>query len=89
MTAKKTPVPHSDALLHDLRSLIDETRSTVATTVNAALTMLYWRVGKRINEEILQGGRAIYSAEILPTLSAKLVLLYGGGFSGPSVWRWF
>ena len=87
MTAKKIPAQHNDALLHDLRSLIEETRSTVATTVNTALTMLYWRVGKRINEEILKGKRATYGAEILPTLSAKLVPLYGEGFSARNLAR--
>jgi predicted nuclease of restriction endonuclease-like (RecB) superfamily len=87
MIAKKLPIQHNDALLHDLRGLIEETRSTVATTVNAALTMLYWRIGKRINEEILQGERAAYGAEILPTLSAKLVPLYGDGFSARNLTR--
>lgn len=81
MTAKKTPAKHTDVLLHDLRSLIEETRSTVATTVNSALTMLYWRVGKRIQQEILKGERAEYGKEILPTLSAKLISVYGRGWS--------
>jgi len=80
MTAKKlakTPA----SLLHDLRSLIEETRATVATTVNAALTILYWRVGQRIQREILQGERAEYGKEILPTLSAKLTSDFGRGWS--------
>jgi predicted nuclease of restriction endonuclease-like (RecB) superfamily len=81
MTAKKTPAQPADAILHDLRHLIEETRSTVATTVNAALTMLYWRVGRRINGEVFKGERATYGAEILPTLSAKLTREYGSNFS--------
>lgn len=72
MTKKQTPVQLADTLFHELRSLIEETRSSVAVTVNSALTMLYWRVGKRISKELLQGERAAYGAEILPTLSAKL-----------------
>ena len=84
---KKTPTLSDDALLHDLLDLIEETRSNVATTVNAALTMLYWQVGKRINEDILKGKRATYGAEILPTLSAKLVPLYGNGFSARNMAR--
>jgi hypothetical protein len=58
MTLKKTLFQHTDVLLHELQDLIEKTRSSVATTVNVALTMLYWRIGKRINEEILQGERA-------------------------------
>lgn len=81
MTANKIPAQPADAILHDLRHLIEETRSTVATTVNAALTMLYWRLGRRINGEVLMGERATYGAEILPTLSAKLAREYGSNFS--------
>jgi predicted nuclease of restriction endonuclease-like (RecB) superfamily len=55
--------------------------------VNAGLTMLYWRVGKRINDEILKGKRAEYGAEILQTLSAKLVLEYGRGFASRNLFR--
>jgi predicted nuclease of restriction endonuclease-like (RecB) superfamily len=87
MTTKKTPALHTDALLHDLRGLIEETRATVATTVNAALSLLYWQIGKRINAETLHGERATYGAEILPTVSAKLVLLYGVGFNVKNLHR--
>ena len=71
MSAKKTLIRHDETLLCDLRGLIEETRAHVATTVNAALTMLYWRIGQRINEEVLKGERAAYGAEILQTVSAK------------------
>lgn len=82
MSAKKKSLPVGNGqLFEEIRSLIEETRSTVATTVNAALTMLYWRVGKRISEEILQGERAEYGKEILPTLSAKLTKDFGRGWS--------
>lgn len=68
-------------LLGDLRRMIEETRSAVAVTVNAGLTMLYWRVGQRIQQEILGGGRADYGEEILATLSQELTRDYGKGFS--------
>jgi predicted nuclease of restriction endonuclease-like (RecB) superfamily len=80
MTAK-TPAKNTDTLLQDLRSLIEETRSTVATTVNAALTMLYWQIGNRINQEILKGDRAGYGEQIVSTLSRQLVAEYGNGFN--------
>lgn len=86
MTAK-TPAKKANTLLHDLRGLIEETRSTVATTVNAALTMLYWRVGKRINEEILQGERADYGKAIVATVSRQLVEEFGAGFTEKSLRR--
>jgi predicted nuclease of restriction endonuclease-like (RecB) superfamily len=72
-------------LLDDLRRIIEETRQAVATTVNTALTMLYWRIGKRINEEILKGQRAEYGEQIVSTLSGQLGAEYGRGFSEKSI----
>ncbi len=68
-------------LLDDLRQMIEETRQAVATIVNTALTMLYWNVGRRIREDVLQEKRAEYGREILPTLSAKLTIEYGRGWN--------
>lgn len=76
--ARRGPIP---ALLRDVRQLIEQARSSVATAVNAGLTMLYWHVGKRIGEEILRGSRAGYGDEIVSTLSRQLVSEYGAGFS--------
>jgi len=87
MMKKKTPGQPADALLHDLRHLIEDTRSTVATTVNAALTMLYWRVGKRINADILHGERADYGQEIVATLSQQLSQEFGNGFNYSALTR--
>lgn len=80
MTAK-TPTKMDKSLLLDIRRLIEDARSTVAVTVNSALTMLYWQVGKRINEEILKGERGEYGEQIVSTLSRQLTAEYGEGFS--------
>ncbi|MBE3049527.1 hypothetical protein IMZ48_44920, partial [Candidatus Bathyarchaeota archaeon] len=71
---KMEPMPPmaSPPLLEDLRRMIEETRQGVAATVNAAISVLYWNVGRRIREDILQEKRAEYGRQILPTLSAKL-----------------
>ncbi|HOD43202.1 MAG TPA: PDDEXK nuclease domain-containing protein, partial [Candidatus Wallbacteria bacterium] len=67
--------------------LIDEARQSVAITVNAGLTMLYWKIGRRINLEILKGERAEYGAEIVSSLSRQLETEYGRGFSEKSLRR--
>ncbi len=74
-------------LLKDIRLLIEEARAAVATTVNAGLTMLYWRVGKRINEEILKGKRAEYGENIVVLLSRQLAVEYGTGFADKNLRR--
>ena len=82
---ERVPPVAAPLLLEDLRQMIEETRQGVATTVNTALTMLYWRVGKRINEEILKGARAEYGEQIVSTLSRQLEAEYGRGFSEKSL----
>ena len=77
----------SDALFRDLRELIIEARQDVARSVNSALVMLYWRVGKRIRQDILKEKRAEYGEEIVPTLSAQLVAEFGEGFSKRNLFR--
>lgn len=68
-------------LAADVRSMIAQTRDGVALTVNASMTLLYWRIGKRIQLEVLQNERAEYGKEIVSTLSRQLVEEYGNGFS--------
>ena len=74
-------------LFKDVTKLIDDTRKTVAYTVNSALTYMYWRIGKRINEEILQHQRAEYGSQIVATLSQQLQNTYGKGFDKSSLTR--
>lgn len=83
MTAKVAP----NVLVSDIRKMIDETRGAVAVAVNAGLTVLYWRIGKRIKEEVLKSKRAEYGKEIVVTVSRQLVIEYGQGFSVPNLSR--
>lgn len=77
--------PDMQTLFGDIRKLIEETRSSVAAVVNAGLTLLYWQIGSRINNDILQGDRAVYGNEIVSTLSRQLIREYGNGFSAKNI----
>ena len=87
LTRSSNPPLVPKDLLGDIHELIEETRSAVARTVNIGLTMLYWRIGKRINEEILNGERADYGRQTLATLSQELTRDYGRGFNYSSLTR--
>ena len=66
MAEKKEPqMPVVQNLFADISRLITESKASVAQTVNTALTMLYWRIGKRINEEVLQHKRADYGMQVI------------------------
>jgi predicted nuclease of restriction endonuclease-like (RecB) superfamily len=70
-----------DNLFSDIKSLIDSSRSKVASLVNTEMTMLYWQIGKRINADILQHKRADYGKQIIVGLSKYLGKEYGSGWS--------
>ena len=83
---KATPAVRTD-LLGDIRSLIESAREQTARAINSALVGMYWHIGKRIREEVLQNERAEYGREILSTLSKELLEEYGQGFSVPNLSR--
>lgn len=74
-------------LLRDLRGLIEQARGEVARQVNSALVNLYWRVGKRVSQDLLHERRGVYGQEILRTLSLRLTEEYGKGWSLPNIVR--
>ena len=80
------PVP-ARSLLGDLRQLIAAAREQTARAVNSTLVTMYWQIGKRIREDVLQNERAEYGKEILQTLSEKLTEEYGNGFTRSSLSR--
>jgi len=68
-------------LYNEISLLIKLTKQNVATTVNSALSILYWNIGKYIVDEVLKNSRADYGKEILQILSAQLVKEYGKGYT--------
>jgi predicted nuclease of restriction endonuclease-like (RecB) superfamily len=59
-------------LLADIRQMIEQTRQTASQTINSGLTLLFWSIGRRINDEILGNQRAEYGRRIVVTLSRQL-----------------
>jgi len=64
----------------EIKNLIEQSRQLVAVAVNATITGLYWQVGKKICDEILQNTRAEYGRQIVATLSRQLTAEYGRGW---------
>ncbi len=74
-------------LITDITRLIEESKRYVSQNVNATLTMLYWKIGKRTNVEILQNKRAEYGKRIVASLTRQLENEYGKGFSEKNIRR--
>ncbi len=54
----------SSNLFTEIRQLIDSAKVQVASTVNSAMTMMYWHIGDRINRELL-GANVLHTASRL------------------------
>lgn len=75
----------NEPLFYDIKTLIEETRAKAAVAINSALTLMYWHIGKKINDEILKDERAEYGKEIVNSLSRQLVERYGNGYSTKNI----
>jgi len=69
-----------DPITTSIKLLIEQSRQNVAISVNSEITFLYWNIGKRINEEILNNSRAEYGKQIVAKLSLQLIDEYGKGW---------
>lgn len=84
---KAVPPMPGKVLLGDVREMIETTRREVAQSVNSALVMLYWKIGRRIRGDILKEKRAKYGDRIVTILSQQLTYEFGRGFSEKSLRR--
>lgn len=71
----------ASALLGDLRAMIVTARQDVARQVDSGLALLYWRIGQRIRQDILNEQRAEYGEEVIATLGRQLAGDFGAGFA--------
>jgi hypothetical protein len=83
MTSKKDILATNDTLVQDIRGLIEEARSTVATTVNTCPyhALLAGRQADQRGDPQGEGDRAGYGQRIVHALSAQLHQEYGQGFT--------
>jgi hypothetical protein len=75
------------ALLTDVRELIVQARAGVARAVDSGLVTLYWHVGRRIRQDILQEKRAEFGQKIVSALGTQLSAEFGRGFGVRNLFR--
>lgn len=68
-------------------ALIRSAQGFVTQTINKGMVMLYWQIGKTIQEEVIKNDRAEYGKRIVQTLSEELVFSYGKGYSRSNLTR--
>ena len=67
-------------LLNDLSQFIEQGKQKITVQVNSTMTLVYWQIGKRINDDILQNERAEYGKQVIKELSKELTTRYGRSF---------
>lgn len=68
-------------------ALVEQTRATVASQANTAITLLYWEIGRLIDVEVLQRERAEYAQQIVASLGRQLTERFGRGFDRANLYR--
>ncbi|KIQ20128.1 hypothetical protein RT99_13625 [Flavobacterium sp. MEB061] len=74
-------------LLNELSLLVEQTQQQVIVQNNSSLTLLFWEIGFRINDTILQNKRAEYGRQIVSLLSLQLENKYGRNFEEKNLRR--
>ncbi len=72
-------------LLTELRDWIQQARLSTVRAIDQHVSALYWRIGRRIHEEILNQQRAAYGVGIVSALGRQLEAEFGRGFSEKSI----
>jgi hypothetical protein len=84
---KKVKEVKKNDLLLDVCQLIEEGRQQLSYAANAAVTFTYWRVGRRINNDVLNNKRAGYGKQIVVSLSRQLTAQYGKSYEEKNLRR--
>ena len=63
---KKNNSIQKNVLYASISTLINQSKQRVLATVNQELTLLYWNIGKLIEQDILKNKRAKYGEKSSP-----------------------
>lgn len=85
--SKKESVLSEEQLLNEISQLIEQSQTKLVSQANSTLTMLFWYIGSRINQSILQNKRADYGKQIVVTLARQLTEKYGRNFEEKNLRR--
>ena len=86
MSNKKALVTQKD-LYQQITGLIEQSQRHIAIQANSTLTLLFWQIGRLINDDVLGNKRANYAKQIVSTLSTQLKNQYGKNFDEKNVRR--
>ena len=79
-------MPKNTQYITEIKQILREARTKAYAAINYSMVEAYWLIGKRIAEEIQQGGhRANYGEQVKKNISKALTADFGRGFSDWSI----
>jgi len=69
-----------ETLFCEISGLIEQSRRTMYAQVSSATVLLFWEIGRRINNDVLKNQRADYGKQIVLALTTQLIEKYGRSF---------
>jgi len=73
-------IDSNNNLYNDIAAIIENGRREIYMQANRGTVMIFWQIGKRINEDILNNKRADYGKQIVSALTTQLTSSFGRSF---------
>ena len=87
MSEELMNVADVESVFSDISTMIYTAKNEVMMRVNTSVISLYWNIGKKLSDEVLQGKKAEYGKNIIGDLSERLTAEYGKCFEKSSVFK--
>ncbi len=71
---------NTESLIGKVSTLIDTAQNYVAKAINKGMVLLYWQIGKTIQEEYIKQDKAEYGERIIKNLGEQLATTHGRGY---------
>lgn len=78
---------NENCLIGQVSTLIESANTFVHKAINQSMVLLYWQIGKTIQDELLQYDKPEYGKQVMQNLAIKLSEQYGIGYSYRTLYR--
>lgn len=87
LTVEKQIMDKSTDMINGISDLIEKSGRKIAVSINSEICLLYWQIGNYISTHLYYENYSQYGAKILATLSQKLTVKYGKGYTYSALTR--
>jgi predicted nuclease of restriction endonuclease-like (RecB) superfamily len=78
---------NENRLIGQVSTLIESANTFVNKAINQSMVLLYWQIGKTIQDELLKYDKPEYGKQVMQNLAIKLSEQYGIGYSYRTLYR--